>query len=108
VGSDARTEQYRVTDHSRAMARAVALIPDDVPVSAGNLLGSHLSERERVYTFPVIRDARWIVVDAKRPYLADRLLPAAHAVELALLAARPDVRRVFHEDGVSVYRRVGP
>jgi uncharacterized membrane protein len=108
VGSDARTEQYRVTDHSHAMARAVALIPDDVPVSAGNLLGSHLSERERVYTFPVIRDARWIVVDAKRPYLADRLLPAAHAVELSLLAARPDVRRVFHEDGVSVYRRVGP
>ena len=72
-----RTEQYRVTDHSRAMARAVALIPDDVPVSAGNLFGSHLSERERVYTFPVIGDARWIIVDARRPYLADRLLPRA-------------------------------
>ena len=108
VGSDARTEQYDVTDHSRAMARAVALIPDDVPVSAGNLLGSHLSERERVYTFPVIGDARWIVVDARRPYLADRLLPRAHAVELAALEARPDVRRVFEEDGVSVFRRVGP
>ncbi len=108
VGSDDRTEQYRVTDHSRAMARAVALIPDDVPVSAGNLLGSHLSERERVYTFPVIGDARWIVVDARRPYLADQLLPAAHAVRLAALAARPDVRRVFDEDGVTVFRRVGP
>jgi hypothetical protein len=90
------------------MARATALIPDDVPVSAGNLFGSHLSERERVYTFPVIGDARWIIVDAKRPYLADRLLPRAHAARLAELAARPDVRRVFHEDGVSVFRRVGP
>ena len=39
VGSDQRTEQYRVTDHSRVMARAVALIPDGVPVSAGNLSG---------------------------------------------------------------------
>jgi len=108
VGSDARTEQYRVSDHSRAMARAVALIPDDVPVSAGNLFGSHLSERERVYTFPVIADARWVIVDARRPYLADKLLPAAHAVRLAALAARPDMRRVFEEDGVSVFRRVGP
>ena len=87
VGSGARTEQYRVTDHSRVMARAVALIPDDVPVSAGNLFGSHLSERERVYTFPVIGDARWIIVNARRPYLADRLLPRAHAVHLAALAA---------------------
>ena len=107
VGSDARTEQYHVGHHAHVMAKAVALIPDGVPVSAGNLFGAHLSERERVYTFPVIGDARWIIVDAKRPYLADRLLPAAHAVELAALAARPDMRRVFDEDGVMVFRRVG-
>lgn len=108
VGSDQRIEQYRVDDHSRAMARAVALIPGAVPVSAGNLLGAHLSERERVYTFPVIGDARWIVVDTHRPYLADRLLPRAHAARVEALAARPDIRRVFSEDGVMVFRRVGP
>lgn len=108
VGSDDRVEQYRVTDHSRAMARAVALIPESVPVSAGNLLGAHLSGRERVYTFPVIGDARWIVVDTHRPYLADRLLPRAHAARVEALMARPDIRRVFSEDGVMVFRRAGP
>jgi uncharacterized membrane protein len=108
VGSDERVEQYRVGEHARAMARAVALIPGDVPVSAGNLLGGHLSERERVYTFPVIGDARWILVDTHRPYLADRLLPRAHAARVAALLARPDIERVFDEDGVMVFRRVGP
>ena len=105
VGSSARVEQYRVTDHSRAMARAVELIPDGVPVSAGTLLGAHLSERRRIYTFPVIRDARWVLVDTRRPYVADRLLPRDHLFFLLRLRARTDMRLVFQEDGVLVFRR---
>ncbi len=106
VGSSTRVDQYRVSDHSRAMARAVAMIPADVPVSAGNLLGSHLSERTRILTFPVIGDARWVLVDRRRPYLADRLSPRGHAFRVTALRARPDMRLVFDEDGVMVFRRV--
>lgn len=108
VGSDERVEQFRSGAHSRALARAVALVPDDVPVSAGNLIGAHLSERERILTFPVVADARWVVVDRKRPYLGDRLAPLAHDVRVAALRARPDMRLVMEEDGVMVFRRVGP
>ena len=103
--SGQRVEQYQVTDHSRAMARAVARIPDDVPVSAGNLLGAHLSERERILTFPVIGKARWVVIDARRPYLADRLSPDGHAARVLSLRLRPDMRLVFAQDGVMVFRR---
>lgn len=106
VGSSTRTEQYRVTDHSRAMARGLAIIPAGVPVSAGNLFGSHLSEREQIYTFPVVADARWVIVDSHRPYLADRLSPRTHVFRLMELRARPDMRLVFDEDGVMVFRRV--
>jgi uncharacterized membrane protein len=108
VGSDERTEQYRAGAHADAAARAVALIPDGVPVSAGNLLGAHLSERERIMTFPVIDEAQWVIVDRRRPYLADRLAPAGHAAALALLSRRPDMRLVFDDDGVMVFRRVAP
>jgi len=107
VGSDERVEQYRVGDRADAMARAVALIPDDVPVSAGNLLGAHLSERERILTFPVIGEARWVLVDRERPYLGDRLAPAAHRARVAALRARRDMRLVMDEEGVMVFRRVG-
>jgi hypothetical protein len=77
-------------------------------VSAGNLLAAHLSERERIYTFPVVADAEWVLIDRDRPYLADRLRPAAHAVRLAQFRARPDMRLVFEEDGVMVFRRTSP
>lgn len=106
VGSDERVEQYRPDDHSRTAARALEMIPDGVPVSAGNLLGAHLSERERILTFPVVAEAEWVVVDRRRPYVADRLAPAAHAAWVAALAARPDMRLVLDEDGVMLFRRV--
>ncbi len=106
AGSDERIEQYRVEAHARAAARAVALIPGDAPVSAGNLLGAHLSQRARILTFPALGDAEWVVVDRRRPYLRDRLAPVAHAAEVARLRARPDMRLVFEEDGVMLFRRV--
>jgi uncharacterized membrane protein len=108
VGSQERTEQFHVTAHSRAMQRAVDMVPAGVPVSAGNLLAAHLSERWRIYTFPVVRDARWVLVDTHRPYLGDRMLPRAHALELAAFEQRPDFRLVSSDDGVMVFRRVVP
>lgn len=47
-----------------AKEHAVGLIPSGVPVAASNRLGGHLSARRRVYSFPVVGRARWIVVDA--------------------------------------------
>ena len=84
------------------------MIPAGVPVSAGNLPGAHLSERERIYTFPVVADARWVIVDSHRPYVADRLDPIRFAPLLARLRSRTDLRVVMDEDGVMVFRRVDP
>ncbi|WP_217914258.1 DUF2079 domain-containing protein [Miltoncostaea marina] len=103
--SGERADQYRGGPHADAMARAVALVPDDVPVSAGNLLGSHLSERERILTFPVVGEAQWVLTDERRPYVGDLLSRSAHAEHLRRLRARGDMRLVFEEDGVMVFRR---
>jgi uncharacterized membrane protein len=108
VGSDQRVEQYRGGTHAEAARRVVAMIPDGEPVSAGNLPGAHLSERERILTFPTVGEARWVVVDTRRPYLVDRVLPRAHAARIRVLAARPDWRLVASEDGVLLFRRTGP
>ena len=85
------------TTTPRAAARAVALIPDDVPVSAGNLLGAHLSERERILTFPAIGEARvGGRSTAAGPTSRDRLAPAAHAA-----AGRAAARPAGHAPGAS-------
>ena len=108
IGSDQRVEQYQVGHHARVLERAVAMIPGGVPVSAANLPGAHLSERERIYTFPVIADARWVIVDRHRPYVADRLDPIRFPPYLRSLRDRPDMRLVMDDDGVMVFRRVVP
>ena len=64
AGSDERIEQYRVEAHAQAAARAVALIPGDAPVSAGNLLGAHLSQR---CAHPDLPGARRCRVGGGRP-----------------------------------------
>ncbi len=104
-GSDDRVEQFTRTDHVDAMAAAVALVPDDAPVSAGNLLAAHLSERRRIYTFPTIRDAEYVVVDTRRPFVHDVESRPRHAAALRAFLGRPDFARVYSRDGVMVYRR---
>lgn len=106
-GSDYRTYEFRVdATHTEALAAAVALVPDGVPVSAGNLLGARLSARERILTFPVIAEAQWVVVDTRRPFLADQLaLGAAHIEAVDRVDADRRFARVFDTDGVIVWRR---
>jgi uncharacterized membrane protein len=106
LGSDLATREHVVGVHARTLARAVALVPRDEPVSATNTLGAHLSERPRVFSFPVLREARWVVVDAQRPSTFDRAVdPGGFRRALARLRRDPRFSVVFAEDGVLVLRR---
>lgn len=107
-GSDDRAGQYAPGDHARTLARAVALVPDGVTVSAGNLIGAHLSERRRILFFPMVADAEWVVVDRMRPFIFGDRLPATHEAQVSALRDDPRFRIVFEEDGVIVARRIVP
>ena len=92
-------------EHDAASRRALAVVPDGVPVSATNALGAHLSDRRRVFSFPLLREATWVVVDERRLTFLDSLKPARSRTALAKLRRNPSWRRVFAEDGVLVFRR---
>lgn len=106
LGSYLATREHVVTRHARVATRAIELVPAGAPVSATNTLGAHLSERRRVFSFPVLREARWVVVDRRRPSHLDRATDGAR-FEQALAALRADARYrvVFDEDGILVLRR---
>lgn len=99
------SQQYTVTAHARVAERAVRLIPPDAVVTATNSLGAHLSERRRILSFPVLRDATWVAVDETSPGYADRLAPFATAERTRRLRLDPDWRIVFAEDGITLFRR---
>ena len=91
--------------HEAAARRALAIVPDRAPVSATNALGAHLSARRRIFSFPVLREAEWVVVDTRRLTFLDSLRPERARPALAALRSDPDWRLVFAEDGVLVFRR---
>jgi uncharacterized membrane protein len=96
----------RVSTHDRIAARAVELIPPDAPVSSTNGLGAHLSERRRIFSFPVVREAEWVAVDLRRAsYLDRRSAPSTAAVPLARLLTSGAWSTVLEEDGIFVLKR---
>jgi len=106
-GSDLATREHVVGHHARVAARALETIPPDAPVSATNTLGAHLSERRRVFSFPVLREATWVAVDRQRPSYRDRVdAPVPFSRAFAALEASGRFRVVFDEDGIVVLRRV--
>ena len=92
--------------HDRVAARALRLVPPRAAVSATNTLGAHLSARKRIFSFPVLEEARWIAVDERRPsYRDEAVAPGRFALALSRVRADPRWKVVFDEDGVLVLRR---
>lgn len=105
LGSDNRAHEYSPTPHTEAQRAGLAVIPEGVPVSAGNRFGAHLSERRRIHAFPVVADAEWVIVDSKEPFITDRPDPVTHRLRLQALRRDPAFSTVFERDGVVVLRR---
>ena len=95
----------RADAHDAAARRGLALVPAAAAVSATNSLGAHLSERRRIFSFPVLREAAWVAVDERRLTFLDSLGPGRARPHLNALHHDPAWRRVFAEDGVLVFRR---
>ncbi|MDX6438940.1 MAG: hypothetical protein QOF45_1523 [Gaiellaceae bacterium] len=91
-------------ERDAAARRALAVVPAGVPVSATNTLGAHLSDRRRIFSFPLLREARWVVVDEQRLTFLDSLKPGRSKAALAKLRRDPGWRPVFVQDGVLVFR----
>jgi uncharacterized membrane protein len=104
-GSKLATRDHLVSAHDRVAAHVLRAVPAGIAVSATNTLGAHLSERRRVFSFPVLGEARWVAVDLKRPsYLDDatgKRFPAAYA----RFRRDPRWHVVKSDDGVVVLRR---
>jgi uncharacterized membrane protein len=105
-GSTRQSGQYSVTAHDTAMAHAISMIPAGVPVSASDPAGGRLSDRLHIYTWPVIGDAQWVVVDIANPWLIDnRVKPWINVPYVEALERTGAFDLVYYGYGVDVFRR---
>lgn len=107
-----------------AREQAVAMVPPGASVSATNHLGSHLSARREIYSFPLVEPADWIVIDRYDTWMPvlisdrrptdDRSIPPIEGFQRPLrmtetvraLREDPSWAVVFDSEGIMVFRRV--
>ena len=94
-----------MTRHDRIAARELKLIPKTAAVTATNALGAHLSQRKRIFSFPYLRQASWVIVDEKKPSLGDHNDRRDGLKRILKLRRDPRFRLVSAADGVLVFRR---
>jgi uncharacterized membrane protein len=103
-GETLQTKSIEVSRHDRIAARELRLIPPGAPVTATNSLGSHLSARKRIFSFPYLRGATWVIVDERKPSLGDHN-DKRGLDRIEQLRRNRRFRLVSSADGVLVFRR---
>ncbi len=99
--------------HMDALNAAVAVVPEDAPVSTTNRVGGHLSARRYVYSVPILGRAEWIVLDTSDLLFAkagSTILewdPAGFQRFRRRIERGPGWSKVFEQDGVLVFRKAG-
>lgn len=96
----------RATAHTDELRRLVGEVPESAPVAASRNLLSWLSRRERVYRFPELRDAQYVVLDYR-----ELRHPAAFGLDdgaLGRLLASPDFRLADSAAGALLFERGDP
>ena len=99
-GADLPPSDARVV----ALRRAVELVPAGGSVSASNDLGAHLSERRTIYSFPLLRGADWVAVNAVA-WPAEITSLRQYTTALDALQRDSRYELVFSQGGVFVYRK---
>lgn len=93
-----------------ALRAAVALVPEDVPVTATNKVASQLSARRYIYTIPRLGRAEWVVLDVADTWIpqevAGRDDPAALSGFLRRVEKSGAWHKLFERNGVFVFRQV--
>lgn len=83
--------------------KALKLIPDNAAVSAMNMFVPHLCNREKIYQFPIVKDATYIILSVRtntypltRKELVDKLIQ---------LHLSPVWKVVYNEDNVFIFSK---
>ena len=98
---------YAANGHDTVLNQAVKLIPKDAVITVNNNVGSHLSARRRVYVFPYVGDAQYVIVDETRPFWYDQINVKLHKEALgAIVADTSRFQIIFARDQVYVLKRI--
>ena len=105
LGGRFRSQEFALNAHVQVGRELLRLIPRDASVSAQSDLVPHLTDRERLYTFPNLFGADYIIVDiTASPW---PFKPEEFRRFLDRIDRNPAWRLAAARDGYRIYRRSG-
>lgn len=101
LGVNFEPRRYQDSEHARAVRSVLAKAPPGIPVSAQAGLVPHLSQRQAIFEFPGINEARVVVID-RTGWKSTYSQAAGYDTVLASLPAR-GFRLMFAANGAELY-----
>jgi len=100
---------YRSDERTKIAHRLMSEIPADASVSAQSELVPHLSNRSRIYVFPVTEDAQYILLDQQGETFPADLLGVPYPKAVQQLRDDPRYELLREESGFLLFRsKTGP
>jgi uncharacterized membrane protein len=96
----------QITPREHLIHEMLERIPSGASVSTQTTLAPHLSQRERLYLFPTLRDAEYVVLDRRASTYPVEL--EEYQTALARTLESGCFIRLADRDGVLLLRRAGP
>ncbi len=99
-----RPSHYSTNLNVKAVHEALKMIPENAVVSASNVLAPHLADRDRIYLYPVLKDAEYIAIltDKRDPY---PFLRADWPQHLQEVRSNKDYEILYDADDVIIIKR---
>jgi uncharacterized membrane protein len=96
---------YSSSERTRVAYRFLKQIPDGESVSTQSDLAPHLSNRREIYVFPVIENAKYVLLDLQGETFPAQLLGVPYPEQVRRLRADPRYEMIFEESGYVLFRR---
>ena len=96
---------YRSSERARVAYRFMGLIPEGESLSVQSDLAPHLSNRREIYVFPVIEDAKYVLLDQQGETFPAQLLGVPYSEQVRRLRDNPRYEVILEESGYVLFRR---
>jgi uncharacterized membrane protein len=96
---------YRSSERTKVAYRFMSRIPDGESVSAQSDLAPHLSNRREIYVFPVVKDAKYVLIDQQGETFPAQLLGVPYSEQVRRLRDDPRYEVILEESGYVLFRK---
>ncbi len=99
----AEADRFDVDHHANVSSQFVSSVPAEAVVSAQSPFVAHLAERRKIYVFPRLLDAEFVLLDGFGPISLEDIAGGYEACRAAL--PRLGFDQVRADDGISLWRK---